>query len=191
MKHRHDYRVYRPAAVVLLLGLALVFCASLEASEPTAVQTEVPGLLYGVRVDNPQLSIAVVRPRSTRWSVQYGASAVWSRAEGAAYRQLSVKALGRRALGGNPHTPSGWFAAVGATAAWFRMDGTDSVTAVVFGPACEAGYRLVPGAGAFLLEPYLGAAVVLGPRFGAGGGTQPGSNAGLYGGISVGWLLGG
>ncbi len=175
--------------VIFSVLLALVLCGQVGASERVAVQTQVPELVYGVAVDNPQLSIGVVWPHSSRWSVHCRAAVVWSRAEGAAYRQVSVATLARRALGGDQSTADGWYAAAGATAAWFDMDGADSITAVVLGPTVEVGYRFLPGAGRLLLEPYVGAGCVAGPRFRNSGGTEFGSNAGLYGGISLGWLL--
>ncbi|GEM_PF-7016061 len=65
MKQYRIHKAYRVVALPVLFALA--FSGQLSAAERTAVQTQVPALLYGVAVENPQLTIGVVQPRSSRW----------------------------------------------------------------------------------------------------------------------------
>lgn len=178
------------AATIAILVATVVSPDHVTAGDRTALRTDLPAMVYGIAVENPHLGGAVVRPRCRRWSAQYGVSAFWSRAEGSGYLQLGLKALARRNLRSETRGTSGWYAALGAQTLWMQHDGNDRLTTVVIGPALEAGYRIAPGGGGFILEPYLGVSAVAGPRF-SDGNTAIGSNAGVYGGVAIGRLLGG
>jgi hypothetical protein len=170
----------------LILAMALPAAAA-SAEQPTAagfsLATETLGLAYGLAAGSPRISLSASLPLSRRLSIQASPVIAWGGGEGVSSFELLLPAALRYRWSWGSSSP---YAAAGASLGCgrFSASGT-SVQAFDAGLLAELGSRLPLFSSRIFLEPYAGAAALIGLV----GGRARAWPAG-YGGLRLGFVFG-
>ena len=180
-------------SVCALAVVSLIVLSALPAQEASGYRfkIDIAGLTAGIAGQRPAVGVAVERVTETRWSREAALTAVWDAASDDPFFQIGATGLARyRPLGQGGR--SALTAAAGATFAFLRMEGAETIYAFGMGPTAQVAYRYHPRGGAFFFEPSATGAALLGPRLYRNGDDeriQWGVGIGGYLSLSVGWQL--
>jgi hypothetical protein len=150
-----------------------------------SVSVEPASMIYGAFAGTPRLVTSVGCPLNESVSLETSALVEGSFSEGAEYFQSVFVATLRKSFGSVVFAP---YLGAGPSVGLARLFGDDEIWILAGGAVFEAGLRFRPYAGRFFLEPYVGEAFSVGPRFGSGSASFD-HTLGAYGGLRIGMLF--